>query len=303
MRVALEVSNLVKSFNGFRAVDEVSFKLNHGEVIAILGPNGSGKTTSLRCIAGLLNPDSGSISVSGFNLKKDERKAKREFAYLPQYAEFPSSVTVFETVSFHAKLRGVTMQDALRSLGESGFSETDHDKFAGNLSGGMKHRLALAVAGLSKPSLVLLDEPTANLDPAAAIKFRSIVKSWREAGRSVLMATHVLADVIETADRVLVLVGGKCVADESVSDLRIRLNKYARLRVDVGEVTERHRDAALAGGALDVRLNGKSIIISAPEEKRLAILQTLDRVGIVRHFETERPSLDDLYLEYIERAK
>lgn len=298
MTTILDVRGLVKSFCARRAVDSLSFEVGAGEVVALLGPNGSGKTTTIRCVAGLLRPDAGAISIVGRDARRDYRATRREMAYLPQNAEFPPSVTVVETVQFHAALKGA-LGDVSRAIGDAGFAEDDFDKPAGALSGGMRARLALAIASLGNPKLMLLDEPTANLDPEAAIRFRARVKDWRAAGRSVLMSTHVLTDVVETADRVIVLVGGRCAATESIADLRLRLSKYARLRVDVGEVTDKHRDAALSGGAVDVRMNGKALVISAPEENRLAILRTLADVGVVNRFETERPSIDDLYLEYV----
>jgi ABC-type multidrug transport system ATPase subunit len=303
MSKVLTVANLTKSFGGRKAVDALSFELNKGEVTAILGPNGSGKTTSIKCLAGLLKPDFGSVSVMGINARQNPRSSMRQISYLPQNAEFPQNITALETIRFHAQLRGIDDNAARHSLTQCGFTEADIEKHAGQLSGGMRHRLSLAIAGLSNTPLMLLDEPTANLDPAAAQRFRTIAKSWRNEGRAILMATHVLSDVTEVADRVIVMVDGKVVAMETISQLRTRLNRFSRLRVDVGAVTESHRDAAMCAGALDIRMNGKAIIVSAPEEKRLAILNRLEEVGVVAGFETEKPSIEHLYLEYVNHAE
>jgi Cu-processing system ATP-binding protein len=163
----------------------------------------------------------------------------------------------------------------------------------------MRQRLALAVACMPPVSLMLLDEPTANLDPEGALQFRALVREWRAQGRAVLLSTHVLSDVIELADRVIVLVGGRVVATETLPELRRRLGRFARLRVDVGRPAESHRAAALAAGASDARLNHSALIVTAPPQRRLPILERLAAIGPIRHFETEKPSVENVYLEYV----
>ncbi|HES58047.1 MAG TPA: ABC transporter ATP-binding protein, partial [Firmicutes bacterium] len=169
----------------------------------------------------------------------------------------------------------------------------------GQLSGGMRQRVSLAVACLPRAPVVLLDEPTANLDPAAALRFRKLARGWRRDGRTLLLSTHVLTDVVELADRVVVLVDGRLVASEDISTLRRRLDRYATLRIDVGRPTEEHRLAALSEGAVDARLNSTALLVTAAQERRLAILRRLEQVGAVRYFETVKPSLEDLYLDYV----
>lgn len=302
MTSVLRVENLTKSFARKKAVDSLCFEVNAGEVVAILGPNGSGKTTTIKCIAGLLMPHAGTIAVCGEPIARNRKNALRNISYLPQTAEFPANITALETIRFHARLRGLSEEAAVSALTKCGFAESDFGKSAGHLSGGMRHRLSLAIAGMTSSPLMLLDEPTANLDPAAAQRFRTVAKTWREEGRSILMSTHVLSDVTEIADSVIVMVEGRAVAVESVLDLRFRLNKFARLRVDVGAVTERHSDAAFAAGAVEIRKNGKALVIFAPEDRRLAILSRLEEIGAVNGFETDKPSIEDLYIEYVESS-
>jgi len=293
---ALEVRDLVKVYGDVRAVDGVSFTVAPGEAVALLGPNGSGKTTTLKAAAGLVKPDSGAIRVGGFDLGKHPRRARREMSFLPQQASFPANVTVREVLELHARLRRLPEDRVVAALAVGGLTEVDAGRFVGELSGGMRQRLSLAVAALPEAPLVLLDEPTANLDPPAALRFRRLARGWRQAGRSLLLSTHVLDDVWDLADRVVVLVEGRTVTEGTLAELRARLRPYTLLRVDVGEPNEAHERAALEGGATGVRSNSHSVIIQAPVERRYEILSRLARVGPVHHFETEDASIEHLYV-------
>lgn len=299
MSASVEVRALSKSYGAIRAVDGVSFDVEPGQTVCLLGPNGSGKTTILRSVAGLLRPDSGTVRVCGADLRRDYRKARQQFSYLPQQASFPANVTVREIMDFHAKLRGVDQDRVVASLRETGISEDEEGRMVGELSGGMLQRLSLAVAGTAPVKLMLLDEPTANLDPEAAIRLREQAKRWREEGRALLFSTHVLTDAEEIADKVVVLVGGKTVAEEKVAKLRADLRQFALLRVDVGRPTQDHIQAALVAGATDARLNSHSIIITAPVELRYTILKRLGELGAINHFDTEEPSIERIYMKYV----
>lgn len=303
MRCVVEVAGLNKSYGSIRAVKDLSFTVAPGEAVALLGPNGSGKTTLLRCLAGLLHPDSGSVKVCGMDLSRQYRQARRSFSYLPQLASFPAHVTVREVLEFHAKLRGTDPARICRALREVGISENMEDRPVAQLSGGMRQRLSLAVASLSEVELMLLDEPTANLDPEAALHLRKLASLWLKAGRSLFFSTHVLADVEELADRVLVMVDGRVLVQERVSKLRDDLRPFAILRVNVGQPVQKHLDAALENGATSAHLNSHNIIIVAPAEQRFSILQGLERVGKVYHFETDAPSLEYIYMKYVREGQ
>lgn len=303
MTAAIEVTRLVKSFGTVCAVDDVSFQVEPGETVALLGPNASGKTTTLRCVAGLSRPDSGRVVVAGNDLERHPRDARRTFAFLPQHASFPGSVTVREVLWFHARLRGVDESRVDAALRQAGLDGGVESRRVDELSGGMRQRLALAVAALPDCQVMLLDEPTASLDPQAAIRFRELAGEWRSQGRVLLLSTHVLDDVQELADRVVVLVEGRLVVNEDVGELRARLRRYALLRVDVGTPRPEHVDAALAAGATGARLNHHAVIVTAPVEARYPILRRLEEIGPVRHFETEEPSLEHLYMETVKEKR
>jgi ABC-type multidrug transport system ATPase subunit len=312
MSAVLEIRDLSKSYGRswlspllgadgvIRAVDGVSFTVARGEAVALLGPNGSGKTTTLRCVAGLLRPDAGSIRVAGFDLARQPRAARRRFSYVPQQACFPPHLTVREVVELHARLRGVGAERVEAALRQAGFAAADEERRTEELSGGMRQRLSLAVAETPPVELMVLDEPTANLDPQGALELRALARRWRDEGRAILFSTHVLTDVMELADRVVVMVAGRAVLEESRGELRERLGRFAVLRVDVGEPGPAHVEAALAAGASRAELNSRAVIVTAPAERRFAILQRLAELGTVHHFETEKPSLERVYVEYVE---
>lgn len=299
MNPAVEVERLVKSYGAVRAVDEVSFSVAPGEAVALMGPNGSGKTTILRCVAGLLRADAGTVRMNGLDLRRDPREARRQFSFLPQQPGFPANLNAREVAAFHARLRNLPEERALAALREAGVSGEEAEKAVGALSGGMRQRLSLAVAGLAPVRLMLLDEPTGSLDPEAALRLRRQARRWRDEGRALLFSTHVLDDVEELADRVVLLVDGRVVAEKTVKQLFAEMRKLTVLRLDVEQPTEAHVAAALEGGASQARLNEHAIIVTAPVERRVEILDRVKRLGPVRHFETENPSIEHVYLSYL----
>lgn len=168
----IKVQNLTKKFNDFTAVDGVSFSVREGETFALLGPNGSGKSTVLKCLAGLSAPTNGEISIGGLNALQNARESRRFFSYLPQRIGFHDCLTAREVLEFYRRLRKLPNERVEMILHHSefdfnGFSE----KRVGELSGGMLQRLGLAVACLPDAPVMLLDEPTVSLDPAADIGF------------------------------------------------------------------------------------------------------------------------------------
>ena len=302
MSEAISVLGLTKKFGGVTAVDGLTFSVSPGETVALLGPNGSGKTTTIRTLAGLLRPTGGRALVMGEDIKANPKRAAAKMAYLPQQALFPPQLTAREIILFHAALRKIPAEKALSALRNAGIEEKNEARPAGTFSGGMKQRLSLAIVLASCAPVLLLDEPTANLDPLAAINFRQTAKKWRAEGKALLIATHVLSDVEELADRVVIVVEGRAVAVITTQELRLKLQSFARLRVDAAAPSEDLIRRAITCGATFAKKNGHAVIVTAPVEKRLAILDGIASIGEIRHFETEEPSLEDLYIEYVKGA-
>ncbi|MBI4428882.1 MAG: ABC transporter ATP-binding protein [Ignavibacteriales bacterium] len=216
--------HLTKKFGTILAVDDVSFEVKRGEIFAFLGPNGSGKTTTMKSIVGLVKPTSGKILVHGIDVQMHEKGAKASVSYLPQRVVFPENLTAREILYFYASLRGISRSDADEALEKArfnGFSE----KYIGEFSGGMVQRLGLAVISLPDTPILLLDEPTASLDPQGVKRFREFVLEQKEQGKTILFSTHLLAEAEQLADRVGIFVSGKLVAQESVDGLREKFLK------------------------------------------------------------------------------
>ena len=204
----LEISDLTKSFDGRPVLRGLDLSVGAGECVALLGGNGSGKTTTLRAIAGLVLPDSGRITVEGLDARREGRKARARLSFLPQKSVFPGTLSGRETLAVAARLRSLPEASVARELMNCGLDEAA-DRPVSALSGGQRQRLGLAVAFLPEVSLYLFDEPTANLDPPSLEVFFRRARELRENGRAILFTTHVAADVEKLATRVEVLADGR----------------------------------------------------------------------------------------------
>lgn len=215
----IQVEHLSKRYGKFLAVDEVSFRVNEGEVFAFLGPNGSGKTTTMKTIVGLNVPSSGRVLINGLDVREQPKAARRLLSYLPQRVVFPENLTAREVMRFYDRVRKLPMalaDEALAAANFNGFS----DKAVSEFSGGMVQRLGLAVAAMPDAPILLLDEPTANLDPQGVKRFRDFVLEQKVRGKTIIFSTHLLAEAEQLADRVGIFVSGKLVAQEAIENLR-----------------------------------------------------------------------------------
>jgi ABC-type multidrug transport system ATPase subunit len=290
--------NLVKRYGAVVAVDELSFEVARGETFALIGPNGAGKTTTLRMLLGLTRPDAGQIALGPDGLPPHRPEARRDLGYVPQRVSFPPERTVAEVLGFFARLRGLPPAAVAAAMERTGL-EALAGRRADQLSGGYTQRLSLAQALLGDPALLVLDEPTASLDPQATWEFRGLVEKLRREGKTILLCSHLLAEVERIADRVLILVEGRRAALESLDELRRRQLGASRLAI-------RLEDAGPALAALAARgfsgeaLNGGGVVVDAVNERSLAALETLRSAGVaVRSFEVQRPTLEEIFLAVV----
>ncbi len=299
--MTIEVRNLTKQFSKFTAVNDVSFDVERGETFALLGPNGSGKTTTLKCMVGLTLPTSGNIAVEGFDVLRNGREAKRLMSFLPQRVGFSDQLTGREVLEFYCRLRRIPAQRINQTLNTPNFRFNGFfDKSVSQFSGGMIQRLGLAVACLPDAPVLVLDEPTVSLDPAGAIQFREFLASLKREGKTIVFSSHVLADVEQLADRVAILVGGKLVALQSIAALKAELINSSRMRVMVVNADERLLAVARTCPVNNAVLEGNSLVITCDAQDRLEILRTIETAGgRVETFVTEEPSLEDIYMKYV----
>lgn len=248
----LIIRGLTKSFAGRQVLAGLDLDVVAGESVALLGANGSGKTTTLRCVVGLARPDVGRIVVAGADAAVDPIEARRRLSYLPQQSMFPPTLTVRETLAVVARLRGLGSRDVDREIESCGLAGLA-DRGVGYLSGGERQRLAMAIAFLPTVDLYLFDEPSANLDPAASRLLFQRARQLKRDGRTLLFTTHVPADVRHLATRVVYLRDGRI---DSQAAGEFELRRYERMlerelwgddHEDAGIDDRRHVDRRLQG--------------------------------------------------------
>jgi ABC-2 type transport system ATP-binding protein len=212
----IEVQDFRKSYGDVVAVDGISFEVKRGEIFGLLGPNGAGKTSTLESLEGLRAPDGGLLRVAGVDPSSDPRKLRNVIGVQLQTSGLPESITVDEAMRFFSAYHGVDPRmDLMDRLGlEEKRSAQYHQ-----LSTGQKRRLALALALAHEPAVLFLDEPTAGLDVATRVELHNMMRELREAGTTILLATHDMAEAEEMSDRIAILLRGKLVAMGSPMDI------------------------------------------------------------------------------------
>jgi ABC-2 type transport system ATP-binding protein len=217
----IDLENLSKSFGKIQAVNQVSLKVKKGMIYGLLGPNGAGKSTTIRMICGVLSPSSGTATIDGLDIYKDAERIKARIGYMSQKFSLYDDLTVLENLKFFASIYGIygkERNDRISQLIEmAGISGREH-QLAGQLSGGWKQRLALGCALIHKPSILILDEPTAGVDPVARRIFWELIFKLAAQGITVLVTTHYM-DEAESCDRVAFIFNGTVIAEGTPKDM------------------------------------------------------------------------------------
>ena len=275
---AIEVNALSKRFGAVTAVDDVSFTITEHEAVVLWGANGAGKTTILRCILGVI-PFAGSIRVLGHDVRSCGKLARSHLGYVPQEIRLHGEQTVAETASFYARLRGVPLDRATGLLEQWQLRDAMRRPVRG-LSGGMKQKLALVIALLADPPVLLLDEPTSNLDVRSQRDFSILLEQLKRAGKTLLCCLHQLGDVWKLADRVIVLERGRCVQAGTPSAVIETLRDRAIVCVTVAR--ERIAEAAglLEQQGFTVQRNGMQMWVNVPAGRKVEPVRQLIEAGI-----------------------
>ncbi|MEY4880545.1 MAG: hypothetical protein RJB62_2014 [Pseudomonadota bacterium] len=293
--LAIDVRGLTKRFGKKIAVDGVDIQVPRGEVWGFLGPNGSGKTTTIRMLCGLLKPDAGTGTCLGYDVITEADRIKREVGYMTQKFSFWEDLSVRENLEFVARVyeiedRKARVAATLERLGLTARQE----QLAGQLSGGWKQRLALAACMLHAPKLLLLDEPTAGVDPQARREFWEEIHRLSEEGLTVLVSTHYM-DEAERCDRIVYISAGKIVTRGSVADVirESRLVTFLISGPDVRRFLSRLEDKP---GVEHVAFFGAKLHVSGRD--RAALEQTLMPFRNDPDFQIEEaePSLEDVFI-------
>jgi ABC-2 type transport system ATP-binding protein len=300
---AINVQALSKHFGEVRAVDELSFEVHPGEIFGLVGPDGAGKTTTMRMLAGVMPPDAGNATVGGCDVVHDPERAKLRLSYMPQRFGLYEDLTVDENIRFYADLFGVRKTDRLqqsdRLLIAAGMSEF-RQRLAGKLSGGMKQKLGLVCALIHKPEVILLDEPTTGVDPVSRRDFWKILYELALEGTAILISTAYL-DEAERCHRVALLHRGKFLFCDTPPRLKAQLGRSV-LAVTSPE-PRRLRDAlehAEGISTLVMTGDGVHVVVDNPE-RRIPEFKSLLTGAHIAFDEiiTTLPSMEDLFVESV----
>ena len=231
----IEVQHLTKRYGPFTAVDDVSFRVERGEILGFLGPNGAGKTTTMRVLTGYMPPTEGRAIVAGFDVLDQPIEAKRRTGYLPETPPLYPDMTVRDYLDFVAKIKGVPRGERKKRLAEAMERTRIADmakRHCGKLSKGYRQRVGLAQALLHNPDVLILDEPTAGLDPKQIIETRQLIKQLA-GDHTIILSTHILPEVSQTCQRVVIINKGRVVAVDTPENLTSRLRGSESMYIQV----------------------------------------------------------------------
>lgn len=231
----IEVKNLTKEYGNTTALDNVSFNIECGKIYGFLGQNGAGKSTTMNIITGCLSPTRGSVKICGYDILKSPIEAKRHIGYLPEIPPLYHNMTPYEYLTFVAKAKGLNAEIAYRQVNnviELTQLSSVSEKLIQNLSKGYKQRVGIAQALLGEPDIIILDEPTVGLDPKQITEIRSLIRKLGET-RTIIISSHILAEISEICNNVIIISHGKIVADSSIDALEASVNSIGKLSITV----------------------------------------------------------------------
>jgi Cu-processing system ATP-binding protein len=297
VREIVSVKGLSKEFGDVTALSDVSFSVNPGEAVLLLGPNGAGKTTIIKCILGLLNFH-GEIVVGGFNVKTEGNLARAMIGYLPQLSSYYETLTVIQHARLMASLKGADQGEILKSLDFVGLLDVQN-RMVKALSSGMRQRLGLSIALLGNPHILILDEPTSNIDLEGRLEFRRMLQNLKTAGKALLISTHI-SGLDAIADRVVVLNGGKIVtegrSDQILEMLGVNDRVYLKVEIDQIPIVNKVADSF---GVVPQFKDGWLSVLMAPKDKAAFIDTLIGKGARIKDLVIEQFSIESEYVRLI----
>ena len=300
--IAIDVKGLTKSFGGHEVVHDLSMQVKRGSIYGFLGPNGSGKTTTIRMLCGLLTPDSGEGTCLGHDIRREADLIKRKVGYMTQRFSLYQDLSVRENLEFVARLYGIrnprrAAREMIDRLGLSGRGE----QLAGDLSGGWKQRLALGACTLPSPQLLLLDEPTAGVDPKARRDFWNEIHALAGKGLTVLVSTHYM-DEAERCHEIAYIAYGRLLTRGTVGEV-IANSALTTYIVTGDDLNGLAADIADKPGVDMVAPFGTSLHVSGRDVAAMeaTIAPWRDKGGL--HWQKSHPSLEDVFIELMSRSR
>lgn len=291
------VRDLIKNYGAVQAVRGVSFEVADGEIFGLLGPNGAGKTSTLECVIGLRKPDGGSIQVCGFDALKQPREIKERIGAALQYTALQDKITCREALRLFASFyrKSAPIEQLLEQ-----FSLTEKaNAYYETLSGGQKQRLALALALVNDPEFLLLDEPTAGLDPQSRRELHAVIRHMKNDGRTVLLSTHYIEEAELLCDRIAIVDKGVVIAEGTPRELVARAKALPRIVFSASKPADSAALKNLAG-VTDAEVARESITLSTskPGDSIIDLVKFLEREhNELLDLHIQKPSLEDVFIE------
>ena len=298
----IQAEHLTKAFGPRVAISDVTFDVQKGEILGFLGPNGAGKTTTMRILTGYMPPSSGTATVAGYNVFEQSLDARRHIGYLPENVPLYPEMSVWSYLNFMAELRGVKdREDHVEDVMDAVQVTERADQLIGKLSKGFRQRVGLAQALVHDPDVLILDEPTVGLDPKQIIEVRDLIKGL--AGeRTVILSTHILPEVQQICNRVLIINKGKIVAEDTPEHLTSSLQGKERVHLEtrtppadaaqqLGKIESVQNVQRLDGGVFEVEC-----ALGADRREDIARLVVNQGWGLLE-LRPIRLSLEDVFLQ------
>ena len=296
-----------KEVSKFSALNGLNLNVNKGQIYGFLGPNGAGKTTTIKCIIGILEADSGEIIIDGKNIKNNELYFKNKIGFLPEQVGLYGRLTAEETLQFYGGFfdlsTDVIVKRGKNLLARLGL-EKDSNRKVAEYSLGMRKRLALCVALLNNPEILVLDEPTSGLDPIGVKALRIVLKELNKKGLTIILSSHVLTEVQEICSHVGIINRGKLIREESIEDIRKEIEKKSiKLLLKVKKFSENDAKDLLKNNKiknLNQKFNGKheELIVELKEENIPWVTDYLVSKGIqIYSIEPQKNTLEEIFLK------
>ncbi len=304
---AIETSDLTKRYGSITAVNRLNLKVKRGEIFGYLGHNGSGKTTTIMMLCGLVEPTQGSATVAGFDVQREVLEVKKRIGFLPENASYYGNLTARQNLEFFGELAGLAKRERKEKSEELlnlvGLGEWKDVK-VGRFSKGMQQRLGIAQALIRDPEVLFLDEPTSGLDPQGTGDIRNLIlKLGREEGKTIFLSSHLLAEVKQLCDRVGILKRGKLIAIGSVRELARQLNQdnLIKIELEVDSIDAALRAVRNISGINKVIKEDGKIIIRAERDIRREVFHAVSGSGLeILSLKLVEPSLEEVFLKAYE---
>lgn len=307
----ITVKNVTKKYGKFKAVDNISFEINDGEIIGLLGPNGAGKSTTMNIITGFIEPTEGEVIINGYNISKKPKKAKKCIGYMPEGVPLYKDMTVKEFVTYMAELKGVKKEQIKESVDQAiqdTWLQNVRKVLIRNLSKGYKQRVSMAGALVGNPEIIILDEPTVGLDPKQIIEIRNLIKKLGK-DHTLIISSHILSEISQICERVIIINKGQIVAVDSPEHLEDTVNVENAINIIV-EDKENKIEKLKIQGAKKIELIKKNddktkeyrIIPEKDYDIRKSIFSDLAKENITI-FELKKPeiTLEEAFMDLIKK--